>query len=197
MARYKSNSKSNSKKKSKKKSKAKGRVEKQAARRNPEDEEDIEEENVSDEVQSFDEVDDLIQDLDKSGEEEEVDEEDSNADNFGMMGRANGDYSSDEDGQHSGDEEAQLNASAAEIMHNPVSGGCLKAYTNQNILFLLYALKLDPELLTDKATAAFQLADGLHEENDEETAQQKAQQMTNPNFAHRYTLLLGNGDGFQ
>ena len=43
-------------------------------------------------------------------------------------------------------------------MRNPVSAGCLKAYTNQNILFLLYALKLDTELLTDEALTAFQLA---------------------------------------
>jgi hypothetical protein len=69
---------------------------------------------------------------------------------------------SDEDSQRQPNE---LDVSAAEIMRNPVSAGCLKAYTNQNILFLLYALKLDTELLTDEALTAFQLAN-------EESAQQ-------------------------
>ena len=80
-------------------------------------------------------------------------------------------------------------------MRNPVGGDCLKAYTNQNVLSLLYALKLDPELLTDEATAAFQLADGLHEENEEETAWQKLKREQERNKARwRVALELLSGD---
>jgi len=63
-------------------------------------------------------------------------------------------------------------------------------------LFLLYALKLDPELLIDEATAAFQLADGLHEENNEETAQQKQKREKERNKARRRVAseLLSRND---
>eukprot|EP00590_Aulacoseira_subarctica_P000831 CAMPEP_0172422780 /NCGR_PEP_ID=MMETSP1064-20121228/8905_1 /TAXON_ID=202472 /ORGANISM="Aulacoseira subarctica , Strain CCAP 1002/5" /LENGTH=74 /DNA_ID=CAMNT_0013163809 /DNA_START=197 /DNA_END=422 /DNA_ORIENTATION=- len=67
---------------------------------NPEEEEDAEEENVSDDVQSYDEVNDLIGELDESCEEEDIDEQ-----------------LSDEDSHTQPDE---LDASAAEIMRNPV-----------------------------------------------------------------------------
>jgi hypothetical protein len=114
------------------------------------------EEGVSSQVQDFNEVEDII--ADTSGD---ADDDADKDDPFGMLGRANGDdYSDeeDEDGRGHREEAAQLQRgaldwSATEIMRNTVSKGCLRASTNQNVLFLWYYLMHDRELLLNHAIA--------------------------------------------
>jgi len=94
-------------------------------------------------------VSDRVQDYDEIAEDEDL----------SFLGRANGDDLTSDEGDNEDDERAKaiaarlhanaLNDSAADMMPNPISEKARSIYNYQNILFLLYCLSQDKELLSE------------------------------------------------
>ena len=118
-------------------------------------------------------VSDRVQDYDEIAEDEDL----------GFLGRAKGDDLTSDEGDDEDDERAEaiaarlhrdaLNDSAADMMRNPISEKARNSYNYQNILFLLYCLSQDKELLSEHAITAFSIIDDLGNDEEGENSQQR------------------------